>query len=99
MVVEPTQPALVASPTSGVDGSSEGGRISTSRLPYVLTLYAVPLVQLLRRRGYTGRLEAEPALIDGIWRLRLVHDGEEPKDVPALWHGHGVVLEKARPSG
>jgi hypothetical protein len=93
----PGQPALVASSTSGVDGSSEGGRISTMRLPYALVLYSVPLIAEVRRRGYPGKLTSEPALIDGTWCLKLVYEGEKPKDVPELWHGHRVALEAAPP--
>ena len=85
-------PALVASMTSGVDGSSEGGRLSTTRLPYTLVVYAVPLISEVKRRGYKGKLSAEPALVEGAWVLKLVYDGDKPKDVPALWHGHRVVL-------
>ena len=87
-------PALVASMTSGVDGSSEGGRLSTTRLPYTLVLYAVPLISEVKRRGYKGKLSAEPALVEGAWVLKLVYDGDQPKDVPALWHGHHVVVEQ-----
>jgi hypothetical protein len=89
------EPALVASRTSGVDGSSEGGRLSTMRLPYTLVLYAVPLIDELKRHGYKGKLTAEPALVEGSWVLKLVYDGDPPKDVPRLWHGHHVVVEKA----
>jgi len=88
-------PALVASHTSGVDGSSEGGRLSTMRLPYTLVLYAVPLIGEVKRRGYKGKLAAEPALVEGAWVLKLIYDGDQPKEVPALWHGHHVMLEKA----
>lgn len=98
-LVEPSQPALVASTTSGVDGSSEGGRISTGRLAYSLVLHAVPLVNEIRRRGYQGRLEAEPALVNGIWCLRLTYDGERPKGVPGRWYGHCVVVAKAKKGG
>ncbi|HEY8641911.1 MAG TPA: hypothetical protein VIO84_04010 [Candidatus Dormibacteraeota bacterium] len=91
------QPALVASQTSGVDGSSEGGRLSTMRLPYTLVLYAVPLIDELKHRGYKGKLTAEPALVDGSWVLKLIYDGDTPKDVPRLWHGHHVLVEKAPP--
>ena len=91
------EPALVASRTSGVDGSSEGGRLSTMRLPYTLVLYAVPLIDELKRHGYKGKLTAEPALVDGSWVLKLIYDGEPPKEVPRLWHGHHVRLEKAPP--
>jgi hypothetical protein len=91
------QTALVASQTSGVDGSSEGGRLSTTRLPYTLVLYAVPLIDELKHHGYKGKLTAEPALVDGSWVLKLIYDGDPPKDVPRLWHGHHVLLEKAPP--
>lgn len=96
--LEEPQPALVASRTSGVDGSSEGGRISTIRLPYTLVLYAVPLIDEVKRRGFKGRLSAEPALIDGRWCLKLLWDGDAaPSDVPERWHGHRVAVEKAPP--
>lgn len=94
-MLPPTGPALVASQTSGVDGSSEGGRLSTMRLPYTLVLYGVALIDEVKRHGYKGRLAAEPALADGYWVLKLVYDGEPPKDVPAHWMGHRVVVEKA----
>ena len=90
-------PALVASGTSGVDGSSEGGRLSTMRLPYTIVLYSVPLIEEVKRRGYKGKLSAEPALVDGSWVLKLSYDGDAPKDVPARWHGHHVVVTKAPP--
>jgi hypothetical protein len=93
------QVALVGSFTSGVDGSSEGGRISTARLPNTLVIYAVPLLSELRRRGYTGTLTVEPALVDGIWALKVVYEGERPKWVPERWHGHRVVVEKAKGGG
>src|SRR5437660_11320839 len=38
-------PRFVGSRTSGVDGSSEGGRLSTMRLPTALLLYSVPLLE------------------------------------------------------
>ena len=87
----------MASRTSGVDGSSEGGRISTVRLPQVLVLYAVPLIAEVKRRGYRGKLAAEPARVDGTWVMKLVYDGDQPAEVPERWHGHQVVLEKAPP--
>jgi hypothetical protein len=40
---------------------------------------------------------AEPALVDGSWVLKLIYDGDTPKDVPRLWHGHHVLVEKAPP--
>jgi hypothetical protein len=90
-------PRFVGSRTSGVDGSSEGGRLSTMRLPTTLVIYGVPLLESLRRRGYKGKLTAEPALIDGTWALKVTYDGDEPPPVPERWHGHRVVVEKAPP--
>jgi hypothetical protein len=93
--VTTNQPAFVGSLTSGVDGGSEGGRLSTLRLPSVLALYGVPLVQELKRRGYPGKLSVEPAIVDGLWVIKLTYEGEPPPDVPEVWHGHRVVLEPA----
>src|SRR5258708_26756592 len=76
--VLPGQPVLVASQTSGVDGSSEGGRISTTRLPQTLVLYSVPLIDELRRSGYKERVTSEPALLDGGGVIQLIPDGERP---------------------
>ncbi len=87
----------LGSRTSGVDGSSEGGRISTIRLTQVLVLYGLPLLQDLRGRGYRGKADVEPALKDGIWVLKLRCEGDRPKDVPKVWHGHRVVLEMVKP--
>lgn len=95
MEQEPNSPTLMSSPTSGHDGSSEGGRISTVRLPYTLVLYSVPLLSEIRRTGYRGKLTSEPALVDGGPVLKVVYDGDKPSGVPNLWHGHRVVLEKA----
>jgi hypothetical protein len=88
-------PRFVGSRTSGVDGSSEGGRLSTVRLPQVLVLYSVPLIQSLQSSGYKGKLAAEPALVEGVWALKVVYDGDEPPPVPERWHGHRVVVEEA----
>lgn len=86
----------MSSRTSGHDGSSEGGRISSTRLPQTLVLYSVPLVAEVRRRGFRGRLRAEPAEVEGTWVLKLLYDGESaPDDVPARWHGHRVIAEAA----
>ncbi len=85
--------------TSGVDGSSEGGRLSTARLPTTLVLYAVPLIQAVRQAGYTGKLGAEPAQVDGAWVLKLSFEGERPASVPERWHGHRVLLEERRAGG
>ena len=91
------RPYFVGSLTSGVDGSSEGGRLSTVRLPSTLVIYSVPLVESLRRAGYAGKLSAEPALTESGWVLKLVYQGDEPPAAPDLWHGHRVVVEKAPP--
>jgi hypothetical protein len=91
-------PRFVGSRTSGVDGSSEGGRLSTMRLPTVLVLYSVPLLESLRRRGYKGKLFAEPALVDGTWVLKVTYEGDDPPPVPERWHGHRVMVEKAAPA-
>ena len=91
-------PYFVGSRTSGVDGSSEGGRLSTVRLPSTLVLYSVPLLQSIRRSGYAGKVNAEPAQIDGEWVLKLTYEGEKPPDVPARWHGRRVVVEGTGPA-
>lgn len=90
------QPYFVGSMTSGVDGGSEGGRLSTLRLPSVLVLYSLPLIRETKRRGYSGKLTAEPALVDGGWVIKVVYEGDgPPSDVPEIWQGHRVVLEAA----
>ena len=90
-------PALVGSRTSGVDGSSEGGRISSVRMPHTLVLYSVPLLAELRRAGYKGNLTSEPVLQDGVWCLKVIFEGERPQAVPDAWHGHTVILERRLP--
>ncbi|SRR6266511_2546007 len=90
------QPYFVGSRTSGVDGSSEGGRLSTIRLPSTLVLYSVPLLQSIRRGGYSGKVNAEPALRNGAWVLRVTYEGDAPP-VPERWHGHRVVVEEQEP--
>lgn len=92
------RPYFVASRTSGVDGSSEGGRLSTIQLPTTLVLYGVPLLQAIRRSGYAGSVSAEPALVDGGWVLKVSYEGERPSGVPDRWHGHRVVLEERKPA-
>jgi hypothetical protein len=92
------RPYFVGSLTSGVDGSSEGGRLSTLRLPSTLVLYSVPLLQAIRRSGYTGKVNAEPALVDGTWVLKVTYQGDRPPEVPERWHGHRVVLEEQKPA-
>lgn len=90
----------LGSRTSGVDGSSEGGRINTNNLPAALVLYGVALIQELQRRGYKGKLMLAPIQVDGVWGLQLTHDGDPPADAPVLWHGHRVHLQKLQaPSG
>ncbi len=84
--------------TSSVDGSSEGGRLSTVRLPSTLVLYSVPLLRAVRQSGYAGKVNAEPALVDGSWVLKLTYEGEQPPPVADRWHGHRVVLERQRPA-
>jgi hypothetical protein len=91
------RPYFVASQTSGVDGASEGGRLSTIRLPSTLVLYSVPLLQAIKRDGYKGKLNAEPALVDGSWVIKVTYEGERPP-VPEHWHGHRVVLEELKPA-
>jgi hypothetical protein len=93
------RPYFVASQTSGVDGSSEGGRLSTMRLPSALTLYSVPLLQAIKQSGYGGKLSAQPALEDGTWVLEVTYEGEEPPPVPERWHGHRVVVREQKPAG
>lgn len=90
-------PDTVGSFTSGVDGASEGGRQSTLRLPSTLVLYAVPLLDMLKREGYKGKLAAEPALEPEGWVIKLVYDGDPPATVPERWHGHRVVVVEAAP--
>ena len=93
------RPYFVGSLTSGVDGSSEGGRLSTTRLPATLVLYSVPLLQAIKRAGYQGKLTAEPALENGFWVIKVVYEGERPTRVPDTWQGHRVVLEGRQPTG
>jgi hypothetical protein len=92
------RPYFVGSLTSGVDGSSEGGRLSTLRLPSTLVLYSVPLLQAIRRSGYGGKVNAEPALVDGVWVLKVTYEGDQPPDVPERWHGRRVLVEPLKPA-
>ena len=94
------RPSFVGSLTSGVDGSSEGGRLSTLSLPSALVLYSVPLLEAIRRSGYNGKVDAAPALVDGRWVLEVTYEGEAPPPVPARWHGRRVVVKaKETPDG
>jgi hypothetical protein len=87
----------LGSRTSGVDGSSEGGRINTISLPGALVIYGVALVQYLQGKGVKSKLSIAPVLIDGAWRLELTYQGDQPAGVPELWHGHRVVQKAAEP--
>lgn len=87
----------LGSRTSGVDGSSEGGRINTINLPGALVIYGVALVQYLQSRGVKSRLTVAPALIDGAWSLELTYQGDPPAAIPERWHGHRVVIKAAEP--
>jgi hypothetical protein len=87
----------LGSRTSGVDGSSEGGRVNTINLPGALVLYGVVLLQALQPKNPKTRLNVEPALVDGIWCLELSYQGDEPQGVPQHWYGHRVVLKKIEP--
>ena len=87
----------LGSRTSGVDGSSEGGRINTINLPGALVLYGVALLQALQRGNPKPKLSVAPVLVDGDWCLELGYEGDEPKGVPETWHGHRLVLKKIQP--
>jgi hypothetical protein len=84
----------LGSRTSGVDGSSEGGRINTISLPGALVLYGVALIQHLQRQGVKAKLSVAPIQVDGVWCLELSYSGNPPEGVPELWHGHRVILKK-----
>ena len=84
----------LGSRTSGVDGSSEGGRINTISLPGTLVLYGVSLLQELQRRGVKTKFSVAPVKVDGIWCLELSYTGDAPTGVPDRWHGHSMILRK-----
>ena len=90
----------LGSRTSGVDGSSEGGRINTVNVPGALVLYGVALVQTLQRQNLKTKLSVAPIQVDGVWRLELTYSGDSPVGVPGLWHGHRVIVRipEAAPS-
>jgi hypothetical protein len=88
----------LGSRTSGVDGSSEGGRINTINLPGALVLYGVPLLQAVQRKNPKTKLSVAPVQVDGIWCLELSYQGDEPQGVPERWHGHRVILKKLEPA-
>jgi hypothetical protein len=83
--------------TSGVDGSSEGGRINTINIPGALVIYGVALLQSLQKRNPKAKLSVAPVQVDGVWCLELSHEGDPPAGAPAHWHGHRVVLKKVEP--
>jgi hypothetical protein len=87
----------LGSRTSGVDGSSEGGRINTNNLPGALVIYGVALVQTIQRKSPKSRLGVAPVQVDGVWCLELSYQGDEPAGVPEHWHGHRVILKKLEP--
>jgi hypothetical protein len=88
----------LGSRTSGVDGSSEGGRINTINISGALVIYGVALLQALQAKNPKSRLSVAPALVDGGWRIELSFQGEVPQGVPERWHGHGVVSKKVEPA-
>ncbi len=87
----------LGSRTSGVDGSSEGGRINTISIPGALVIYGVALLQQLQRKNPKTKLSIAAVQVDGIWCLELSYLGDEPAGVPQAWHGHRVILKKVEP--
>jgi|SRR5438105_1759006 len=87
----------LGSRTSGVDGSSEGGRINTIDIPGALVIYGVALLQALQPTNPKTKLSVAPVQVDGIWSLELSYQGDQPSRVPERWHGHRVVLKKVEP--
>jgi hypothetical protein len=87
----------LGSRTSGVDGSSEGGRINTNNLPGALVLYGVALIQTLQRANPKVKMSVAPVQVDGVWCLELSYLGDEPAGFPQHWHGHRVILHKLEP--
>ena len=85
----------LGSRTSGVDGSSEGGRINTINLPGALVIYGVALVQSLQRRNPKSKLSVAPVQVDGVWCLEMSYLGDEPVGVPERWPDGAT----ARPPG
>ena len=87
----------LGSRTSGVDGSSEGGRINTISLPGALVLYGVALLQNLQARGIKTKFSVAPVQVEGVWCLELSYTGDLPAGVPGHWHGHRVILRQIEP--
>ena len=87
----------LGSRTSGVDGSSEGGRINTIDIPGALVIYGVALLQVLQPKNPRSKLGVAPVKVDGTWWLELSYQGDEPAGAPERWHGHRVLLKKVEP--
>jgi len=85
----------LGSRTSGVDGSSEGGRINTISFPGALVLYGVAFVQSLQRQNPKSKLSVAPVQVEGVWCLEITYTGEPPAGVPERWHGHRVKIKSA----
>lgn len=83
--------------TSGVDGSSEGGRINTINLPGALVIYGVALLQAVQPKNPKTKLGVAPVQDNGIWGLELSYQGDAPSGVPEWWNGHRVILKKVEP--
>ena len=88
---------LLNSRTSGVDGSSEGGRINTERLANTLAIYGTALVEDLKARGYSGKCSVSPDLREGIPVLVATFLGDPPASIPRHWAGRQVIVEKEIP--
>lgn len=82
--------------TSGVDGSSEGGRINSIQAGYLLELYGVSLVNVLHDSGEHGQMKIEPIQVDGIWCLELTVGPGFKSPVPTRWHGRRVIIRYSR---
>ncbi len=85
----------LGSRTSGVDGSSEGGRINTVSFPGALVLYGVALVQALHPQNPKTKLSVAPVAVDGVWCLEITYAGDPPPGVPDRWYGHRVIVKSA----
>ena len=87
----------LGSRTSGVDGSSEGGRINTIDVPGALVLESIPLLQSLQRENPKTKLTIAPVQVDGVWCVEIGYQGDEPAGVPQLWYVRRVILKKNEP--
>src|SRR2546428_11472450 len=87
----------LGSRTSGVDGSSEGGRINTISIPGALVIYGVALLQQLQRKNPKTKLSIAAVQVDGIWCLELSYQGDEPAGVPHARHGPRGIPKKVEP--